>query len=207
MARCPRKACKLARTAAERSFVLLKNDFITTRPVLPLASDIQTVALIGPAADDAANMLVTGQPRQSSGCSDAEDRYDAKNWALNTSSMPRAAEYLAASDAQIEEGIAAARASDVAILALGEYTPEMTGEAGSRAHPVLPGPARGTARKSVRHRKACGVAALHRPPACAAMGVRACSRRAGTLVPGRASRPRHRNELCLARPRRAANLR
>jgi len=53
----PAESLQLARTAAERSFVLLKNDFITTRPVLPLASDIQTVALIGPAADDAANML------------------------------------------------------------------------------------------------------------------------------------------------------
>jgi len=52
----PTESLQLARTAAERSFVLLKNDFVTTRHVLPLASDVQTVALIGPLAGDAASM-------------------------------------------------------------------------------------------------------------------------------------------------------
>ena len=135
----PAESLQLARTAAERSFVLLKNDFITTRPVLPLASDIQTVALIGPAADDAANMLGNWSARGNP--LDVVTLKTAMTQKLGAEHIKYAqgGEYLAASDAQIEEGIAAARASDVAILALGEYTPEMTGEAGSRAHPVLPG--------------------------------------------------------------------
>lgn len=135
----PAESLQLARTAAERSFVLLKNDFVTTRRVLPLSSDIQTVALIGPAADDAANMLgnwsARGNPQ------DVVTLKTALTQKLGADHIKYAlgGEYLAASDAQIAEGVAAARASDVAILALGENTPEMTGEAGSRAHPVLPG--------------------------------------------------------------------
>ena len=135
----PAESLQLARTAAERSFVLLKNEFITTRRVLPLASDVQTVALIGPAADDAGSMLGAwagrGNPQ------DVVTLKTALTQKLGAEHIKYApgGEYLAASDAQIEEGVAAARASDVVILALGENTPEMTGEAGSRAHPVLPG--------------------------------------------------------------------
>jgi len=43
-------------------FCSAENDFITTRPVLPLASDIQTVALIGPAPMMPPTCWVTGQP-------------------------------------------------------------------------------------------------------------------------------------------------
>ncbi len=135
----PAESLQLARTAAERSFVLLKNDFIATRPVLPFASDIQTVALIGPAADDAANMLGNWSGRGIP--QDVVTLKTALTQKLGAERIKYAVggEYLAASDAQIQEGVAAARASDIAILALGENTPEMTGEAGSRAHPVLPG--------------------------------------------------------------------
>ena len=135
----PAESLQLARTAAERSFVLLKNDFITFHRVLPLASDVQTVALIGPLADDAASMLgawaARGNPQ------DVVTLKAALTQKLGAEHLKYAqgGEVLAASDAQIEEAVAAARASDVAILALGESTQEMTGEAGSRAHPVLPG--------------------------------------------------------------------
>ncbi|MGB2675900.1 MAG: beta-glucosidase BglX [Candidatus Acidiferrum sp.] len=135
----PAESLQLARTAAERSFVLLKNDFITSHRVLPLASDVQTVALIGPLADDANSMLGAwagrGNPQ------DVVTLKTALTQKLGAEHIKYAqgGEYLAASDAQIAEGVAAARASDVAILALGEDTPEMTGEAASRAHPMLPG--------------------------------------------------------------------
>jgi beta-glucosidase len=135
----PAESLQLARTAAERSFVLLKNDFITSRRVLPLASDVPTVALIGPLADDAASMLGAwagrGNPQ------DVVTLKIALTQKLGAGHIRYAqgGEVLAASDAQIAEGVAAARASDVAILALGEDTQEMTGEAGSRAHPMLPG--------------------------------------------------------------------
>ncbi len=52
-----RDTLELARTAAERSFVLLKNENGKSgQPLLPLKKS-QTVALIGPLADDAGNML------------------------------------------------------------------------------------------------------------------------------------------------------
>jgi beta-glucosidase len=135
----PAESLQLARTAAEQSFVLLKNDFIASRRALPLASDVPTVALIGPLADDALSMLgawaAHGNPK------DVVTLKAALTQKLGADHIKYAqgGEVLAASDAQIEESVAAARASDVAILALGENTKEMTGEAGSRAHPVLPG--------------------------------------------------------------------
>src|SRR6266446_1486536 len=47
------ESLSLARTAAERSFVLLKNaGFSGGAPVLPLSSETRTIALIGPLADD-----------------------------------------------------------------------------------------------------------------------------------------------------------
>jgi beta-glucosidase len=48
-------------------------------------------------------------------------------------------EITTATDEQISAAVEAARAADVAVLALGEDAGEMTGEAGSRAHLVLPG--------------------------------------------------------------------
>ncbi|MFI5097438.1 MAG: beta-glucosidase BglX [Candidatus Acidiferrales bacterium] len=134
----PAESLQLARTAAERSFVLLKNDYIASRRVLPLASDLPTVALIGPLADDAASMLgawaARGNPRDVVTLKVAL----TQNLGAEHIKYAQGGEFLAASDAQIEEAVAAARTSDVAILALGEFTQEMTGEAGSRAHPVLP---------------------------------------------------------------------
>src|SRR2546421_10821409 len=53
-----RESLALARTAAERSFVLLKNaNFPGEAPVLPLSADAKTIALIGPLADDHQDML------------------------------------------------------------------------------------------------------------------------------------------------------
>jgi len=135
----PAESLQLARTAAEESFVLLKNDYLASRRTLPLASDVPTVALIGPLADDAGSMLgawaARGNPQ------DVVTLKTALTQKLGADHIKYAqgGEVLAASDAQIEEAVAAARASDVALLALGEATQEMTGEAGSRAHPVLPG--------------------------------------------------------------------
>src|ERR1700730_2218316 len=48
----------LARAAAERSFVLLKNSpLASAAPLLPLSGDAKNLALIGPLADDAVDML------------------------------------------------------------------------------------------------------------------------------------------------------
>ena len=48
---------ELARTIAERSLVLLKNEKVSGSPLLPVSPTVRTVALVGPLADDAANML------------------------------------------------------------------------------------------------------------------------------------------------------
>ena len=50
---------ELARQAAEESFVLLKNDPVNGKPIMPLAVD-KTVALIGPLADSQAGMFGSG---------------------------------------------------------------------------------------------------------------------------------------------------
>src|SRR5205807_9100946 len=57
----------LAETAAEKSLVLLKNAPVDGgKPLLPLSKDIQSLALIGPLADDSTNSLGTkeGAPRR-----------------------------------------------------------------------------------------------------------------------------------------------
>src|SRR5215213_5536144 len=46
-----------AREAAEKSFVLLKNDAAGGAPVLPIRAGVRTVALIGPLADSRPDML------------------------------------------------------------------------------------------------------------------------------------------------------
>jgi beta-glucosidase len=51
------EAISLARTAAERSLVLLKNSpGPNNAPILPLSSDVHDIALIGPLAEDPPNM-------------------------------------------------------------------------------------------------------------------------------------------------------
>lgn len=47
----------LARVVAERSIVLLKNDPVGGRPLLPIASDIRSIAVIGPNADRSFSLL------------------------------------------------------------------------------------------------------------------------------------------------------
>ena len=129
----------LARKAAEESFVLLKNSPDGGRPLLPLSSMLGTVALIGPAADDAGNMLGCWP-----GMGRAQDVITLK--AALTEKLgadhlryARGSGYLDGSDAEIAAAVEAAKQSDLAILALGENAPEMTGEAASRAHLDLPG--------------------------------------------------------------------
>ncbi len=48
---------EFARTVAERSFVLLKNDNAGEKAPLPFGPEVRTIALIGPLADSASDML------------------------------------------------------------------------------------------------------------------------------------------------------
>jgi len=134
------ESLSLARTAAERSFVLLKNAAISGgAPVLPLSAQSKTVALIGPLADDRQNMLGSwaGQGR-------AEDVVTLRTTLTQRLGADRVhyakgTEIVGGSDEQLAEAVKTAEESDVVIVALGENAPEMTGEAASRAHLGLPG--------------------------------------------------------------------
>src|SRR2546421_4427908 len=131
----------LARTAAERSFVLLKNArFPGESPVLPLSgADVKTIALIGPLSDDPRDMLGcwSGQARPE----DVITLRSALTQKLGAERVryAKGAEIIGGSAEQIAEAVRAAEQSDAVILALGESAPEMTGEAASRAHLGLPG--------------------------------------------------------------------
>ena len=129
----------LARTAAEESFVLLKNSSVGASPLLPLPGNAKTFALIGPLANDRGNMLGSwsGQGRPQDVITlrtTLNERIGAKNV-----HYAKGAEITGGTDDQLEEAVKAAEQSDVAILALGENAAEMTGEAASRAFLGLPG--------------------------------------------------------------------
>jgi beta-glucosidase len=134
------EAVSLSREVAERSFVLLKNDLLpNASPPLPLSTDIKSVALIGPLADDGNLMLGSW-----GGLGDGRDVITLRSALVKKLGEGRVhfakgSEISTATDAQIKAAADAARNSDVAILALGENGPEMTGEAASRTHLDLPG--------------------------------------------------------------------
>ena len=126
-----------ARDAAEKSFVLLKND----AAMLPLQKGVRTVALIGPLADSAHDMLGAWSAR-----GDAKDVVTLKA-ALEKRAerdgfrliYAKGTEIRGTSDAGFADAAAAAAQADVVLLALGEDASWMTGEAASRAFIDLPG--------------------------------------------------------------------
>ena len=126
-----------AREAAEKSFVLLKND----SALLPLRKGVRTVALIGPLADSAPDMLGAW-----SGRGDAKDVVTLKA-ALEARAQrdgfrviyAKGTEIRSTSEAGFADAAAAAAQADVVLLALGEDASWMNGEAASRAFIDLPG--------------------------------------------------------------------
>jgi beta-glucosidase len=130
----------LARRGAEESFVLLQNNPAPQDPLLPLAKTTKRIALIGPLADDASDMVGAW-----SGANNFGDvrtlratmvEQAQQNGAVLT--YEKGTEISGTSDSGFAAAIAAAQNSDVAILALGESS-DMSGEAASRAHLDLPG--------------------------------------------------------------------
>lgn len=140
-----------ARKVADETIVLLKNDPVEAAgTLLPLKEKNKTVALIGPMADDQANMLgawSAGDPKyvitlrkaleerlgadhvvyaQGCGLLNGED---ALIWSKNGGPQPIADE-----NTTISEAVDAAKKADIAIVALGEPAGFMEGEAGSRVH-------------------------------------------------------------------------
>lgn len=135
----PQENLEAARVAAEKSFVLLKNDLAGAHALLPLNREVQNVGLIGPLADDAGEML--GPWAAHGQAKDVVTLRTSLTKRLGTEHVRYAAggQILTATDEQISAAVDTARSADVVILALGEDAPEMTAEAGSRAHLELPG--------------------------------------------------------------------
>ncbi|MGH9615626.1 MAG: beta-glucosidase BglX [Acidobacteriaceae bacterium] len=132
----------LARKAAEESIVLLRNQVEEGQPkLLPLASSVHTIALIGPLADSQSEMLGSwggqGNPADAITLRTAlEQRMASRGGKVL---YAQGTQILTTSEADFAAAKQAAEQSDLAILALGEDGPTMTGEASSRAHLDLPG--------------------------------------------------------------------
>ncbi len=123
---------QLARTVAEKSFVLLKND-----GVLPLKGK-KRVALIGPLADSADDML--GCWKAQGNPTDVVTLRSALQHRLGANVVyVKGTDVLDTGVDEISGAVRAAQQADVAVVALGEDAMEMTGEAASRVDLGLPG--------------------------------------------------------------------
>ena len=147
-----------ARKVADETMVLLKNDPVEgVGALLPLTPKTQKVALIGPMADDALDLLgawtVAGNPKDvitlktalserlgnkmqyEPGCGllSGQDENVLKSVTF-TGASKSVNEPIPDDDRSIAEAVESARKADVAILALGEPANWMEGEAASRVH-------------------------------------------------------------------------
>ena len=133
---------ELARKAAEESIVLLQNRAEEGQPrLLPIASHVHTIALIGPLADSQGEMLGSwgghGNPADAITLRTAlEQRMNSRGGKVL---YAEGTQILTASEAGFDAAKKAAEQADLVIMALGEDGPTMTGEASSRAHLDLPG--------------------------------------------------------------------
>ncbi|MBS1823126.1 MAG: beta-glucosidase BglX [Acidobacteria bacterium] len=131
----------LVRRAAEESFVLLRNEAEQHGPpILPLSRQSRKIALIGPLADSANEMLGAwgGGPRLKDVVT-VKDALEARAKKTGGSLLyAKGTEISGASEDGFAEAIRAAEEADLVVLALGE-SGSMSGEAGSRADLDLPG--------------------------------------------------------------------
>jgi beta-glucosidase len=108
---------------------------------LPLQANGKTIALIGPLADDAGQML--GSWSTKSETKDVVTLRSALTKEVEAAQghviYAKGTDILTMSDSGFTDAVEAAKKSDIVVLALGEDAVWMTGEAGSRAHLDLPG--------------------------------------------------------------------
>ena len=133
------ESVQVARDAAERSFVLLKNSAGPGgAPLLPLSKNVGKIAVIGPLANDSANMLgswgAQGRAEDVTTLQAALTAYLGNENVL----LSKGTGISEGSDQEMGDAIATAQKSDLVILALGEDAPTMTGEAASRSKLGLP---------------------------------------------------------------------
>lgn len=137
----PEAARALARKAAESSFVLLQNEPVGSAPLLPIAAEAgKRIALIGPLADDAADMLgcwaCEGNPRDVVTLRQALSERAAL--AGMTMTYAPGSGVGGAADDGLGDALNAVKGADLAIVALGESS-HSSGEASARADLDLPG--------------------------------------------------------------------
>src|ERR1700689_2950050 len=133
----------LARRAAEESLVLLQNNparDTVNDALLPLAAATKRIALIGPLADDASDMVGAWSGANNFGDVRTSRATMAERAQQSGAILTyeKGTEISGTSDSGFAAAVAAAQNSDVAILALGESS-DMSGEAASRAYLDLPG--------------------------------------------------------------------
>ena len=123
-----------AKRAAERSFVLLKNE----RNTLPISKDIDEIAVVGTLADNKAEMngnwAGDGRPEDPITVVEAlKQKYPSKKLRFEPGCDPQCE-----SDVGFRKAVDAAKDSDFTILVVGE-SQAMSGEASSRSNIDLPG--------------------------------------------------------------------
>lgn len=127
----------LAREAAQKSAVLLKND----NALLPLSKD-RRIALIGPSVesqeDQNGSWILFGTPKDTTPLSDVMRRTLADPTLLT---VARGCDTNAAIDGGIETALSAAKDADVIVLVIGE-SERMAGESKSRTTITIPQPQR-----------------------------------------------------------------
>jgi beta-glucosidase len=130
----------LARRAAEESLVLLQNNPAPQDALLPLNPATKRIALIGPLADDSSDMVGAWSGANNFGDVRTLRATMAERAQQSGASLTyeKGTDISGTSDSGFAAAVAAARNSDVTILALGESS-DMSGEAASRAHLDLPG--------------------------------------------------------------------
>jgi len=130
------ESLELAQTAAERSFVLLKNaNGIDGKPLLPLTNANQNIAVIGPLGGDSS--YPNGAPPGVGPRTSLTSALAARIGETHVSRF-KGCGILDGTNDDIAAAVAGAQKADLVIMALGE-SPDMSGEAGSRAHLGLPG--------------------------------------------------------------------
>jgi beta-glucosidase len=129
------ESIRLAREVASRAMVLLKND----RETLPLNKNAGSIAVIGPLADDRRAPLGwwSGDGKEENTVTPLAG-IKAKVSAQTKVGYAKGCDVLGDSAAGFQEAVDLAKASDVAIVFVGEIH-EMVGEAASRATLDLPG--------------------------------------------------------------------
>jgi beta-glucosidase len=107
--------------------------------LLPLSQDVRKIALIGPLADDPESMLGSWIAQTES--KDAVTLRAELSRRIGDSRVvyEQGTGFTEGSDSKMKSAVDVAANADLTILALGERTHDMTGEAASRAHLDLPG--------------------------------------------------------------------